>query len=57
MPCKKSASTYDIELPDISFEDFHEIDLDINIEDFPPLILMELKRSEYNASRLNRSCS
>lgn len=31
---KKAASTYDIELPDISFEDFPEIDIDINMDDF-----------------------
>ena len=32
---KKAASTYDIDLPDISFEDFPEINFDINLDDNP----------------------
>lgn len=32
---KKAASTYDIDLPDINFEDFPEISFDINLEDNP----------------------
>ena len=32
---KKAASTYDIDLPDINFEDFPEINFDINLEDNP----------------------